>query len=712
MVSQSLLEARKLIESDSRYKNLPDNEVPNSIARKISDTIMEKYFVTKNVIKSIETKSLLNPDATFDNLYSLLYREDFIFQALIKIKENKGISTYGVDKKTLDHFSNNEIFNISEKIKKGTYTFKPVRKILIPKPGKPEPRPLGIPTIEDRIIQEMIRCVLEAIYEPIFRTRHKNVNYGFRSRFSVGDAILHLQKTAQFTEWAIEGDIKGAFNNVDHDILINILQEKIKDKKFLDFIKLGLKAGSIHEGHYEHTMLGTPQGGIASPILFNIYMSKLDEYINEQINEYIENINITEHRVDKPTTNTAKKLDSTMVSTKRVRKRMATKNKNLGFTAFKQWSLEDQDRYKSLTVKINNAKKMKLKVPYRDKKKANIRIVYVRYADDWVLLTNAKRSRVDEIKKLISDFLINNLRLTLSEDKTKITNLNKEPMYFLGHKLGYYSKNRKIKYVKTTVFRKISQGIEKVQTLVAQRTTGIQLVIGIDEKRVESRLYQKGFINKSAIRGVRKKPWTLLTDFEIVNRYNYMIRGLTSFYAPQIRDFSLLNKYIYLLNYSCYHTFANKYRSSIRKIMKKYGKPIKITVDSKDKKGKERNKTYTLLDYLGMKKSYIDGLGRSFNESRGEHSKDIDFFQPRINWRTVYKLNRYCVICGSDQNIQIHHVRHVRKGQESMTGFQKVMSNLNRKQIMVCKVCHNKIHRGTYDQYKLSDLYDPNLAIL
>lgn len=261
-------------------------------------------------------------EAKFSDLYSLLKREDFIYQAIIKLKGNKGADTRDVDRKTIDGISAKDVTSLQAKLKDMSFKFSPVKRIMIPKPGKPEKRPLGIPTFTDRVVQEMIRGVLEAVYEPVFELRHNNSNYGFRPGKGTKDAVEVLVRKAQNTEWCIEGDIKGAYDNVDHDKLLGILREKISDERFLALIKQGLKCGAIHEGTYTHTLLGTPQGGIASPILFNIYMSKLDEYVNEVLSSEISERNIAEGRSSKPVTRSYRKFESTYSSSKKVLQRI------------------------------------------------------------------------------------------------------------------------------------------------------------------------------------------------------------------------------------------------------------------------------------------------------------------------------------------------------------------------------------------------------
>jgi len=696
-------------------------EVERQEATEIAHEIWSQYFTTSNILRGITYKSKNKPNEKFSDLYSLLTREDLIYTALTNLKNNTGSATPGVDRNTLDTMSKIDITGLQQKLKEGKYTFKPIKRVMIPKPGKNTLRPLGIPTFEDRIVQEMIRMVLEAIYEPVFTDKHKNANYGFRPGKSCQQAIDTLYKRAQNTEWCIEGDIKGAYDNVDHKVLIKILAEKIEDKQFLEFIDKGLKSGSIHKGHYEHTLIGTPQGGIASPILFNIYMGKLDEFIEEKIAKEIAEKNIKENRKVKPATRIYRKYDSTISSSIAVLRRIAVSQIPLHGKDPANWSETLLKKYRNTQEKIKVVRKKRLKAPYLDKKNALLRYVYVRYADDWVFFTNGSASFTESIKEKISTFLLNDLKLTLSPEKTKVTNAGTDSVKFLGFSLGYRKQFKRLLTIKNKAFSNykketvlvtkpnIKEPLKKVMNHI-KRTTGNQLIVGIDNERLRERLIIKGFLNKKKgskgeYRGARKASWTTLTDYEIIIRFNQIIRGIVVYYGSTIRDFSALNQYIYILYYSCVHTLANKHNTSIRKIFNDYGNLISTTItDTDKKKNKEIEKKVTLLNYMTSKK-FTKEL-----ETKRKMATDSDFLSVRINWRTTYKMQLYCVICGSKKDLELHHIKHVRKVGLKTEGFASVINSLNRKQICTCKTCHRRIHNGLYDGISLSEFYDPDLA--
>ena len=668
--------------------------------RKEAEMTWSQYFSTVHILNGIKKRSELNTEAQFDDLYSLLWKEDNIFMAINKLRPNKGTSTAGLDKVSFDAFSNKNIIEIRQRLKEKKYSFSPFKRKMIPKPGKTTKRPLGIPTFHDRVVQEMIREILDKIYEPVFRITHQNANRGFRPGMGCHDSINDLLLRAKGMDWCIEGDIKGAYDNVNHQTMLNILGKKIKDPDFIKLIKSGLECGLVKDGKFEHTILGTPQGGIASPILFNIYISKLDEFVLKDLANEIEEINIQEGRKAKPVTKSYERLR--------------------GKTRTLQRKLDKGMKDDKIESQVAEMKRKNLKIPYLDKKRTVIRIVYARYADDWVLFTNGSFKLASILKEKINDFLRSELSLELSPDKTKITNIGTDRVKFLGYSLGTYKENQKVMYVTNA----------SDQQLGKKRTTGVNLVAGIDQDRLESRLVIKSFITTNGQGGYksRRKPeWTVLSDYEIVQRFNYVIRGLANYYI-MVRDVSLINKYSYLLRFSCAHTLANKHNLSLTKTFKRYGNLITVMKPSvkeketgikREKSKIENNDKVSLLSYIEtaeiMKKMKLAFIKMKNSKNSQEQVVDIDRNDPlavRVNWRTAYRLAQHCVICGSIEQVEMHHIRHVRKMGQTATGFGKVMAQINRKQIPTCRKCHERIHAGLYDGMSLSELYDPDLVLI
>ena len=297
----------KYINKPIKGDKLKANNI-NTRRQILKNIYIPKFLGISNILMGITKKSRYliqnNVDSKFSDLYSLLYKKELLIQALGNIEKNKGRLTKGIDNTTIDGNSIKLIEELAEELKNGTFKFKPVLRVEVPKPkllkpGEPNKmRPLGLPTFKDKIVQESIRIILESIYEPIFQKL--NCNYGFRPYKNTHQAILYIKYNATGSNLAIEGDIKGAYDNVNHDKMIKILSKRISDTKFLNLLYQGFKAGMLQDGKLKDSILGVPQGGIASPILFNIYMHEFDEFIYNQMQEYIDQFNEKEKRSYKP----------------------------------------------------------------------------------------------------------------------------------------------------------------------------------------------------------------------------------------------------------------------------------------------------------------------------------------------------------------------------------------------------------------------------
>jgi RNA-directed DNA polymerase len=307
------------------------NKKKDNIAEKRSQLLDWYKNVDFKMLKTIEKiaiKSSTRDDAVFNNLMKLVVDPGILYQAMGNISNRKGSLTPGAqtDLRTVDASSAKIIKELSEKLKNGTFRFNPIRRVYMDKSGKNpvtkeqldklenlhklgtvtmaqikelKARPLGISSFPDKIVQEAIRMVLNAIYDPEFAKI--NMNFGFRPGMGCQDAIHQIQQKAKAMDIVIEGDIKGAFDNVDHNIMIQILSEKIKDYKFLKLIKGGLKWGVIFLNYRQDSELGTTQGSVVSPLLYNIYFHQFDKYINYDFRRMLDNINKKENRRSNPT---------------------------------------------------------------------------------------------------------------------------------------------------------------------------------------------------------------------------------------------------------------------------------------------------------------------------------------------------------------------------------------------------------------------------
>lgn len=694
------LENKKIYE---KIENLENKEAsptkiikPKNIIKthsiNLRQTLEKKYskdlLKIKKILTGITKKSFKEPESKFSDLYSLLYNPSLLVQALGKIRPNVGSSTPGINDETLNEMSFGKINRIATRLKNHSFSFSPVRRVYVPKPGKKKLRPLGIPTFTDRIIQEAIRTILEAIYEPTFQQIY-NQNYGFRPNKSPHDSITFLKKKGTACNYAIEGDISAAYDNVNIPILIKILRKKIKDEKFLNLIKQGCYSGLLEFGKYQDTLIGVPQGGIASPTLFNIYMHEFDLHINFRLNQIIQKYNFFTKRKPPATTDNKSYINPSYkaINYQIEKRRKIIKKNKINNLAFKYLPNKNQLIIKQTIKEKRTLEHQRIKVDSILKYKRPIRIVYSRYADDFIILTNSNLKIAICIKKNITKFLEKTLKLKISDEKTRITDIRTNYARFLGFVIYMLNTHR------------ISRDT-KSKSLI--RSGGNNIKIGIDMDRVLDRLMIKGFCNKS-YKPIGKRPYSVLPIREIIEKYNYIIRGAANYYVPMTDTYRSFTQIQYILEYSCYGTISTKLKTSIFKIMKKFGKPpiFNIGAEIKTKAGitETSKKPFKVISYIEAKQKAL-----SLKEKSQSISSDIFSPMRKVNWRTYKNLDAFCVICGTHENVEWHHVKAIKK--EKVTGFAQVMKQLNRKQIPLCKQHHYEVQQGLYDDIALSDLVE------
>jgi group II intron reverse transcriptase/maturase len=213
-----------------------------------------------------------------DDVYRQLFNPDMYLRGYARIQKNTGAMTEGMTEETVDGMSQEKIAKIIEAVRHERWQWTPVRRVEIPK-SNGKTRPLGIPTWSDKLLQEVMRSILEAYYEPQF----SEYSHGFRPRKGCHTALTQIHRNWAGTKWFIEGDIKGCFDNIDHTILMNILRTKIRDNRFLRLIEGMLKAGYCEEWKHHPSLSGTPQGGIVSPLLANIYLEQLEQFVSNTL---------------------------------------------------------------------------------------------------------------------------------------------------------------------------------------------------------------------------------------------------------------------------------------------------------------------------------------------------------------------------------------------------------------------------------------------
>lgn len=606
----------------------------------------------------IEAIRSANVDPAYANgrLYRLMFKEDLYIAAYEKIKSKPGNMTAGVDGTTLDEFSISTIRNIIDKMKNESFSFRGARRVLIPK-ANGKTRPLSVAPPTDKVVQEVMRMILEAIYEPTF----SNNSHGFRAGKSCHTALKQIRDTWSGVTWVIEGDIKGCFDNINHKKLVEVLETRIKDERFLNLIRKALNAGYFDNGAYFSGTVETPQGSIISPILANVFLHQLDQKMDELIKEH------TLGEEDKKAINPAyKKLAARRHY---LRKKLET-------------AVEEERIVLIAEIRKINQASLKLS-PTLIAYNGFIRVKYVRYADDWVVGVNGPKELADRLRAEVGTFLTQ-AGLELSMEKTHIRHAKSEPAKFLGTHFRIGSTNPKVMRVQ----RNGGSFMRRVAGWTPLMYAPIADIVG--------KLHSKGFCTPEGEPTAIKK-WLYLDDIQIVEQTGNVWRGICNYYSF-VDKFSNLSRIQYILQHAAAKTLANKHRSSRSKVFSKYGAKLRIRVRNEASEVIKLSEFPLVREWTSAPTRFKIGV------------VDTNFLERNMRLRTRSKLGSPCVICGSDDRVAMHHVKHVRKMGCEVKGFNKVMATLNRKQLPACHECHLKIHRGKYDGISLSQFALPHVA--
>ena len=578
----------------------------------------------------------------FERLYRLLFNEELFYVAYQKIASNEGSTTKGSDGRSIDGMSLARIETLIASLKDESYQPHPSRRVHIPKKNG-KMRPLGIPAFEDKLVQEVVRMILEAIYEGHFET----TSHGFRPKRSCHTALLHIQKTFNGAKWFIEGDIKGFFDNIDHDVLVQILRERISDDRFIRLIRKFLKAGYVEDWTFHNTYSGMPQGGIVSPILANIYLDKLDKYVKEYIRHF-----------DKGTKRRSGKESNDLTNE---RKR----------TVRKLRKVKDGAEKAALVARLKAIEQERAAFPSGDEMDGSYRrLKYIRYADDFILGVIGSKEDAQRIKEDIKSFLSASLALELSEEKTLITHTGKSAK-FLGYEITVTRNNHQRRDVQGRL----------------RRTYGKRVRLNVSMATLRDKLLEYGAMEIKLRNG--KEIWKpkcrsgliFNDDLEILDRYNRETVGFCNYYLIA-NNCVVLHNFRYIMEYSMYKTFAGKYRSTVRKINKKYRLNKLFTVK------------YEQQGVIKFRTFYKTSFKRRTTAFNG--SCDIEPYSiadvSRTNLTDRLKAEK-CELCGATGKLIMHHVRNLKdlKGKES---WKRLMSARKRKTIALCPSCHRLRHLG------------------
>ncbi|MGQ7703632.1 reverse transcriptase domain-containing protein [Streptococcus suis] len=570
-------------------------------------------------------------DKPLERVYKLLFNRELYLIAYAKLYPNNGAMTKGVTEETIDGMSIQKIDMIIEQLRQETYYWRPARREYIPKKNGKH-RPLGIPVWSDKLLQEVIRMILEAYYEPQF-SEH---SHGFRPKRGCHTALQEIQ-TWKGTRWFIEGDISSYFDTIDHDVLITMLSRQIQDGRFIRLIKNMLEAGCLDDWKFQKTISGTPQGGVISPLLANIYLHQFDKWVGEEL-------------IPQYTRGKKQKANSAY---NRLSRRIKC--------------YQDKGDYKKAHQLIVERRNLPSVDTYDTSYR---RLRYVRYADDFILGFTGSKAEAKAIKKQIGDFLNTKLSLELSQEKTLITHATGESAKFLGYEI----KAQRVNDYIDNKGRRSANGV-------------IALFVPASVIESKCRQYMK---NGKAI---HRNNLLHDDDFSIVQTYQQEYRGLVQYYILA-QNLSWFSKVYWYMETSLLKTLAFKHKSSINKMLAKYkttttstnGRTVpclQVVVPREDKPPLVATWGGISLSY--KKKAVIEDAPYQVYGGRTELIKRL--------------LANKCELCGSEENIEVHHIRKLadlnKHNGKLVPKWKEIMSARCRKTLVTCRDCHHAIHNGS-----------------
>lgn len=565
-----------------------------------------------------------------ERVYRLLFNRDLYLMAYGKIYRNTGATTPGSTPETVDEMSLRKIDTIIEALRCERYRWTPTRRVYIEKKNSTKKRPLSMPTWSDKLLQEVIRLILESYFEPTC----SNSSHGLRPGRGCHTALRQIDDNWHGVNWFIEGDIKACFDSLSHEFLMLTLAEHIHDGRFLRLIRELLQAGYLEEWRYNATLSGAPQGGMVSPILSNIYLSKLDTYVeNTLIPMYTKGAKRKKNR----------EYDTLLCQGYRLRKR---------------------GQY----AEAAKARKAAQKLPSVDLKDPDYRrLRFVRYADDWLLGLIGTKEEAEQIKDQIKTFLHEELKLELSDEKTLITHARTGAARFLSYQISASQDDTR-------------------QTKKKRSVNGeMWLRVPPDLLRKKCQKYQRN--NKP----IHRKELTNNTAYSIVAQYQSEFRGFAEYYQLA-NERHRLNSLKWIMEQSLAKTLATKLKVSAKTMRKKYGavwmedgkthKGLQVTVQREGK-----NPLIAKWGGIPLKRrlqAILNDQPPLFWPNRSELEKRL--------------LADTCELCSSQDRVEVHQIRALKdleqKGRREKPLWAKVMSARRRKTLVVCWSCHRNIHAG------------------
>ncbi len=593
----------------------------------------------ENVLKSLSEKAT-DKKYRFERLYRNLYNPEFYLLAYQKIATSQGSMTAGADGVTLDGMSMERIEKLIAKVRNHSYQPNPARRVYIAKKNSSKKRPLGIPSTDDKLLQEVVRMLLEAIYEPTFFDN----SHGFRPNRSCHTALKEISTLFTGAKWIIEGDIKACFDSFDHHITIQLLRKRIKDEAFISLMWKFLRAGYMEQWTYHETYSGSPQGSGVSPILANIYLNELDEFMAEMKADF--------DRGETRNRKVHKDHEKVRWAFRKAKKNLELAHTEENLKAFKE------------------AQKVLLSTPHLDEMDEGYkRLQYNRYADDFLIAVTGSKEEAQDMKEKVRVFLKDSLNLTMSEEKTHITH-SSEKVRYLGYDIRV-SRSQDTKRVAKKGLQRVWYG--KVQLYMPKEKWIAKL------HEYSAFKIKKDGNGKAIWKPLHRGYLMPLDEVAIISRYNSEIRGLYNYYRLAI-NVSNQGKFHSIMRGSCLKTLAAKYNSSVMKMYKKYrSEKGDVGVNYKTKGGMKRCEFYH------------EGFKRNKNVAP-EFVDVMPQYRGRIKQNSLagrLKSGK-CEACGaSPVKVYMHHVKRL-KDLNADNEFDALMMKKRRKSLALYPKCYEE----------------------
>ena len=606
-------------------------------------------MLSATVIRRLEALETVSQQGKpINGIFRLLEDPILWHEAYANISANKGAMTPGVDEVTLDGFSEERVTSIIERLKSGTYRFQPVRRTYVPKKNGKK-RPLGISSGDDKLVQEVVRIILERIYEPVFDDH----SHGFRSGRSPHTALEQIDRQWTAVKWFVDMDLRDYFNTIPHDLLVKLLSKKIEDKRFLHLIQAMLDAGYLEDWRYHATYSGVAQGSICAPILANVLLHELDMFMNAMKRRFDQGEKRKENPLYRRYSYHMRRLRGKWDSLKG-----------------KEEAKHELQRIQQEIRRIDQLRKQLPSVdPFDDGYK---RLSFCRYADDFCIGIIGSRADAEQVRQEVRQFIEHDLRLTIAEEKSHIRH-SKKGVTFVGYELKTYSADRVIKLKRGTRHTWVKSLSEQIQ-------------LHIPQDKMQKFCTQRGYGNYATGKATHKPQWMNLTDAEIILAYNGELGGLATYYALATGVKKTLHKLEWIWQTSLLKTLANKHRTGVNKIVKrlKTQKGLKLAV-----KREQETRSISVFRLKELRKPT-------------PHDTQLDVQLNGYVWtlsfsEVIKRLNKkQCEYCETTEGpFEVHHVRKLKDVAKGKAFWQRMMAARHRKTLILCRSCHHQLHVGT-----------------